>query len=310
MSKMSYTDYVTLVDILESTSDAGMKTPHFYFQHEKGTKCHAVVTKSNTVYDYVQRTAYPDLMSWAEASLALLPSAPGVPLRYLCFGDATHFLDIDEILEALEWTFEVPKAPQSGGAGAGAGLAAVAPAPAPAPAPATAPARSFIPTRSRKVFEILRKIERCEALTEEEGKTELFDDEEDGLKIAPAAASTTDSDSSYAPSEATEDEEDGMADLTGRMDRCRVAVAEARKEADRAFQHMMSLATTHAASPQIVAAVRKTYEQQKQREMAAAVQLAGAYLDDRGFFGYAPNVGKILDKELGEYAYIAKEMLQ
>lgn len=301
MSKMSYTDYVTLVDILESTSDAGMKTPHFYFQHEKGAKCHAVVTKRNTVYDYVQRTAYPDLMTWAEASLALLPSAPGIPLRYLCFGDATHFLDIDEILEALEWTFEMP---MSGGAGAGAGLAAVAPAPAAAP--------RFIPTRSTPVFSILHKIERGEVLTEEEGKTEFTDDEEEGLKIAPAP--TTDSDSSYAPSEGAltseDEEEDGMADLTGRLERCRVAAAEARKEADRAFQHMMSLATTHAASPQIVAAVRKTYEQQKQREMAAAVQLAGTYLDGRGFFGFAPNVSKILDKELGEYAYIAKEMLQ
>jgi hypothetical protein len=309
MSKISYTDFVTLVDILESTTDANVEKPHFYFRHETLRKCHATVTKRGTVYDYTQRADYPDVMSWVNDSITLLPATAGNPLQNLRFGDATAFLDLEEIVEALGWTLELPAAaapapapapapvaaqvaPIRGGAGAGAGAAAAAAAP------------RFIPTRSKRVATILHKIERGEALTEEEGKTELFDDDEgDGLKIKEEE----DTDSSYAPSEATE--EDGMADLTGRMNACHVAVTEARKEADRLFKHMMSLATTHSASPQVVSAVQKAYEQQKQKETAAAVQYVGAYLDDRGLFGYAPNVARILDKELGDYAPIAKAML-
>jgi hypothetical protein len=79
--------------------------------------------------------------------------------------------------------------------------------------------------------------------------------------------------------------------------------------ADRVFMHMMSLATMHNAPKGILESVRKTYEEHKQREMEAAISLAGNYLDSRGFFGSAPNVDRIIDKELGPYAYIAKRML-
>jgi hypothetical protein len=310
MSKITYTDFVTLVDILESTTDANVEKPYFYFSHETLRKCHGTVTKRNTVFDYVQRTEYPDLMSWVNDSVAVMPATAGNPLQNLRFGDATAFLDLHEILEALEWTFEAPapaaaaaepaaaaaasshpfidavlafanrpKAASTGGAGAGAAAAVET--------------KRFIPTRSKKVFAVLQKIDRGEALTEEEGEMELDNDD----------------DSSYAPSEATEKEEDGMDDLTQKMEQCRVAVTEARKESDRLFRHMMSLATTHSAPLKVVGGVQKAYEQQKQRETAAAVQYVGAYLDARGFFGYADNVGRVLDKELGDYSHIAKAML-
>lgn len=293
MSKITYTDFEALVDILESTTDACVAKPHFFFAHENWVKCHAIVTRRNTVYDYVQGTTYPDLMGWVMASLALLPSVTGAPICSLRFGDARAFLSFEEILEAMDWSFEAPPAAAkvaavAAGAGAGAGAAA-----------AKAPTERFQPPPTQKGRDIAKKILHGETLTDEEGKYELYTEDED--------------DSSYVPSEATEkdeeDDEDGMEDLAGRMEKCRMAATGARVAADRLFMHMMSLATMHNAPKGVLESVRKTYEEHKQREMEAAISLAGNYLDSRGFFGSAPNVDRIIDKELGPYAYIAKRML-
>ncbi len=259
------------------------------------------MTRRNTVYDYVQGTTYPDLMGWVMASLALLPSMVGAPICSLRFGDARTFLSFEEILEAMDWSFEAPppaamynirRAPAATGAGAAVAAGAGAGAGAP-----KAPTERFQPPPTQKGRDIAKKILRGETLTDEEGKYELYED-----------------DSSYVPSEATEkdeedDEEDGMEDLAGRMEKCRMAATGARVAADRLFMHMMSLATMHNAPKGVLESVRKTYEEHKQREMEAAISLAGNYLDSRGFFGSAPNVDRIIDKELGPYAYIAKRML-
>jgi hypothetical protein len=294
MSKITYTDFEALVDILESTTDACVAKPHFFFAHENWVKCHAIVTKRNQVYDYVQGTTHMDLMGWVMASLALLPSVVGAPICSLRFGDARAFLSFEEILEAMDWSFEAPppaamyntrRAPAAAGAGAGSGAADGAP---------KAASSRFQPPPTQKGRDIAKKILRGETLTDEEGKYELYEDEDD---------------SSYAPSETTEKEEDGMEDLAGRMEKCRMAATGARVAADRVFMHMMSLATMHSAPKGVLESVRKTYEEHKQREMEAAISLAGNYLDSRGFFGSAPNVDRIIDKELGPYAYIAKRML-
>lgn len=171
-------------------------------------------------------------------------------------------------------------------AGAGAGTGADTTGSKPTPTSVT---KAFKPAFTKEGYEVLLKIERGEALTEEEGKKPLF--KEDAEENADTDA----------------DEEEVLAE---RMERNRALAEEARKEADRLMKHLMSLAAEGGTPAGVLEGIRKSYEELKMRETTAAMALAGAYLDKRGFFGYAPNVGRVLDKELGEYAYIARKLLE
>jgi hypothetical protein len=191
----------------------------------------------------------------------------------------------------------------SGGAGAGAGAGA-----APGASIATRTRsrvewtceKHFEPAFTKKGFKVLLKIEKGEELTKEEEECEIFREDED---------EDDEKDSDYVPSE-DEDEEDEEEKLSERIARNRAIAQEARKEADRLMTHLLDLAGRYEMASGVLESIRKSYEEQKARETAAAMTMVGAYLDKRGFFGYAPNVGRVLDKELGEYAYIARVMLK
>lgn len=292
-SKVSYAEYLALVDALESSPST---TAHFFFSHEGDEKHHATVTKKGALYDYVQHQEYPDLVSWAAATVAHLPATAGNPFHNLRFGTSSSSLTYAQIVELLGLGAEGLALPASVGGGAGAGAGAGAGTTGP-----TTRAKSllFKPAFTKAGFEVLRKIERGEALTAEEEEQEIFAREDAD-------------DSDYTPSEDEEETEEDVDEeevLAERIARNRAIAEGARKEADRLMKHLMSLAAQQGTPAGVLAGIRKAYEEQKARETAAAIAYAGDYLDKRGFFGYAPNVGRVLDKELGEYAYIARQLL-
>lgn len=300
-SKVSYAEYLALVDALESPPST---TAHFFFSHEGDEGFHATVTKKGALYDYVQHQEYPDLASWAAATLAHLPATAGNPLANLRFGTSGYSLSYTQIAVLLELREEDLALPVGGGAGAGAGAGTSASSSTSTGPMTRAKSNGFKPAFTKAGFEVLRKIERGETLTAEEEDCEIFEREDD------ASASADDSD--YTPSEDEEDEDGTEEDeevLTERIARNRAIADGARKEADRLMKHLMSLAAQQGTPAGVLAGIRKAYEEQKARETAAAIAFTGDYLDKRGFFGYAPNVGRVLDKELGEYAYIARQLL-
>jgi hypothetical protein len=317
MSSITYTDFQVLNAVLSKKAVKNMKG-HFFFAHETpALMAHATVTKSNEVYDYILHMPYSSLTEWAMTVLSVLPRVK-TPFLKLRFGTQECSLTLDEIATVLgypkeESLFEyaaaeaVPKTPAAGSAGVGAAAASAAAPPASAlptpgpfklienvlaftiqqknkPAAAAAPAETFTPPSSAKARAILHKIANGETLTEEESAFDLF-----------------------APEE--ENEEEDLAKAKA-MATHRVEAEAATKEAERLLEHLLSLTRGDSVSAGVVQSILKAYHAQKEREFIAAMRLSNAYLEHRQFFAPAPNVLKMIDKELGRYAFIAKAILE
>jgi hypothetical protein len=312
MSSITYTDFQVLNAVLSKKAVKNMKG-HFFFAHETPElMAHATVTKSNEVYDYILHMPYSSLTEWAMTVLSVLPRAK-TPFLKLRFGTQECSLTLDEIATVLgypkeESLFEyaaaeaVPKTPAAGSAGVGAAAAAPPASALPTPGPfklienvlaftiqqknnsaaAAAPTETFTPPSSAKARAILRKIANGQTLTEEESAFDLF-----------------------APEEENEE-----GDLAKAMATHRVEAEAATKEAERLLEHLLSLTRGDSVSAGVVQSILKAYHAQKEREFIAAMRLSNAYLEHRQFFAPAPNVLKMIEKELGRYAFIAKAILE